>query len=73
VARYSGATPSGSVDNGGWLWCTSGLNKRPGSFAMGSSCSPKPSIVASGGGRRRATVVARVLGLSNLWVQIRVI
>jgi hypothetical protein len=70
VACNGGATPSGSVDDGGWLRCSSGLNKRSGSLATGSSCFPKPSIAVTGGGRRRATTAARVLGLGVLLVKI---
>jgi hypothetical protein len=51
VAHDGGATSTGSVDDGGWLWCSSGLNKTSGSLAMGSSCFPRPSTVVSGGGR----------------------
>jgi hypothetical protein len=59
AARDDGATPLGSVDDGGQLQCSSGLNKRSGSFATGSSCFPKPSIAASGDGKWRAAA-ARV-------------
>jgi hypothetical protein len=73
VAHNGGRTPPGLVDNGGWLRFSSGSNKRSGSLAMGSSCFPKPSIAVSGGGSRRATMAARVLGLGVLRVIIRVI
>jgi hypothetical protein len=72
AARDGGTTPSGLVDDGGQLRCSSGLNKRSGSFATESSCSLKPSIAASGGRRWRAMAMARVLGLCILWVKIQV-
>jgi hypothetical protein len=73
AAHDGGATLSGLVDNGGRLRCSSGLNKRSRSFATESSSSLKPSIAASGSRRWRAMAVARVLGLSILWVKIQVI
>jgi hypothetical protein len=73
AARDGGVTPSGLVDDGGWLQCSSSLNKRLRSLAMGSSCFPKPSITVSSGERRCAMMAARVLGLGVLWVKIWVI
>jgi hypothetical protein len=70
VARDDGATPSGSVDDGGRLRCSSGLNKRWRCLVMGSSCFPKPSIAVSGGERWRVMMTARVLGLGVLRVKI---
>jgi hypothetical protein len=46
VAHDGGAIPSGLVDDGGRLRCSSSLNKRLGSLATGSSYFPKPSIAA---------------------------
>jgi hypothetical protein len=61
VAAHDGGTNTlGSIDDGGQLRCSSGLNKRSGSLATGSSCFLEPSIIASGGGRQCATMVARV-------------
>jgi hypothetical protein len=42
-------------------------------WQRGFSCFPKPSIAASGGGRWRATMMARVLGLGILRVKIQAI
>jgi hypothetical protein len=70
VAHGGGTTPSGSVDDGGWLRCSSGLNKRSGSLAMGSSCFPQAFNCGDRGGRWRAMMTARVLGLGVLHVKI---
>jgi hypothetical protein len=66
VTHGGGAAPPGSGDDGGSLWWTSGSERMMGSFAAGSSTSSQPSIEASGGGRWRAMVAARVLGLDVL-------
>jgi hypothetical protein len=49
AARDGGADLAGSVDDGGSLRCTTGLNERPGSYATWSLCSSRPSIAVSGG------------------------
>jgi hypothetical protein len=58
--------PPASGDDGGSLWWTCGSRKTMGSFVVGSSTSSQPSIEASGGGRWRVMVAARLLGLDML-------
>jgi hypothetical protein len=70
VAHDASTTLSGSVDDGGRLQVSFGTNKRSKSLATGSSYFPNLSIAASGGGRRRATTAARVIGLGVLLVKI---
>jgi hypothetical protein len=72
-AGDDGAAQPISVDADGLLQRSFGSKKPLGRLIVGSSTSSQASIAARGGGRWRATAIARVLGFCTLQVKKRMI